>query len=91
VRIVWSTPAYRDVDRLQTFLAESDLELSERLADLLGQAPQKLRTFPRRGPLQSGFSDREVRELSVANYRIRYEFRGEEIIVLRIFHSREDR
>ena len=37
------------------------------------------------------YADREVRSLIVGDYEIRYELRPDEIIVVRIWHGREDR
>ena len=91
MRIVWSRLAVSDLDRLQTFLAEIDLDASERLADLLVNAPTALRDFPRRGPRLFEFDPREVREFRVRRYLYRYEVRETEIVLLRIFHLREDR
>jgi plasmid stabilization system protein ParE len=91
MRLVWSLLASGDLDRLQTFLAFVDLEASERLADFLGKAPAALLDFPRRGPRLFAFDPREVRELRVQRYVLRYEVRDDQIVLLRIFQLREDR
>jgi plasmid stabilization system protein ParE len=46
---------------------------------------------PRLGERLPGFADREVRRVLVRRYEIRYEVSGANLIVLRIFHAREDR
>ena len=91
MRIAWSQLALTDLDRLQTFLAEVDLDASERLADVLFKAPEVLIDFPRRGPRLSQFDPREVRELRVQRYLFHYEIRSDQLFVLRIFHVRENR
>jgi plasmid stabilization system protein ParE len=47
--------------------------------------------FPRRGPRVTAFDPQEVREYRVDNYVLRYEVTGNDIVVLRFFHAREDR
>jgi plasmid stabilization system protein ParE len=37
------------------------------------------------------FAPREVRRVLVGDYEIRYEIAGTDVLVLRIFHTREDR
>lgn len=91
MRIVWSSAAWADVDRLHAFLAERDLDAADAVFDRLANAPEALLKFPRRGPRLSEFDPREVREFRVGNYLLRYELAGTDILVLRFFHAREDR
>jgi len=91
MRIVWSSVAWTDVDRLHAFLAEHDLDAADAVFDRLANAPEALLEFPRRGPRLSEFDPREVRESRVASYLLRYELVGTDIFVLRFFHAREDR
>ena len=91
MRIVWSSAAWADVDRLYTFLAEHDLDAADAAFDRLAKAPAALLTFPRRGSRLSEFNPREVREFRDGNYLLRYELAGTGIFVLRFFHAREDR
>jgi plasmid stabilization system protein ParE len=91
MKIVWSTAAWADVDRLYAFLAEHDLDAADAVFDRLANAPSDLLDFPRRGPRLSEFDLREVREFRIGNYLLRYELAGSNIFVLRFFHAREDR
>ena len=91
MRIIWSVLAFADLERLQTFLAEVGLEASEKMADLLANAPTTLLDFPRRGPRLFEFDPRELREFRIERYVFRYEVRDDQIILLRILHMREDR
>jgi len=91
MRIVWSSAAWADVDRLHAFLAEHDLDAADAVFDRLANAPTTLLNFSRRGPRLSEFNPREVREFRVGSYLLRYELAGSNILVLRYFHAREDR
>ena len=91
MKIVWSSSGWADLDRLHAFLAERDLEAADAAFDRLANAPTVLQDFPRRGPRLSQFNPREVRELHVGMYLLRYELSGGEIAILRFFHAREDR
>jgi len=91
MRIVWSSAAWTDLDRFHAFLAEHDIDAADQIFDRLANAPEALTSFPRRGPRLSEFEAREVRELRVGRYLLRYELREAEIVVLRFFHVREDR
>jgi plasmid stabilization system protein ParE len=91
MKIVWSSAGWADVDRLHAFFAQHDLDAADALFDRLANAPAALLQFPRRGPRLSEFDPREVREFRVGRYWLRYELAGDDIMVLRLFHVREDR
>jgi plasmid stabilization system protein ParE len=91
MKIVWSSVAWTDLDRLHAFLAEQDLDAADAILDLLIQAPRCLLDFPRRGSRLSEFDPREVRELRVGKYLLRYELAGGDVRILRFFHARENR
>ena len=89
--IKWSPQARNDVDRLVDFVAAHDPAKADEIEVGLSDAPKKLLHFSRLGSRLSEFDPREVRELRLARYVLRYELFREEIRVLRIFHGREDR
>jgi plasmid stabilization system protein ParE len=57
----------------------------------LAAAPARLPAHPRIGERLEEFSPREVRRVFVGSYELRYEIRPKSIIVLRIWHAREER
>ena len=87
----WSPESRDDVDRLADFAAAYDPRLANDIEEQLQQAPKRLLQFPRRGPRLSEFDPREIRELRVGRYLLRYELAGADIVVLRFFHVRENR
>jgi plasmid stabilization system protein ParE len=91
MRIVWSSAAWADIDRLYLFLSERDLDAADAVFDRLANAPSALLDFPRRGSRLTEFQPREVREYRAGGYLLRYELVGTDIVVLRFFHAREDR
>jgi len=64
MKIVWSSAASSDLDRLHAFLAEYDLDAADAVFDRLANAPPTLLDFPRRSPRLSEFDPREVREFA---------------------------
>jgi plasmid stabilization system protein ParE len=91
VSIRWSPEGRDDVDRLADFVAGYDPVRAGEIEQELSQAPKRLLQFPRRGSRLSEFDPREVREYRVGSYLLRYELACGDIVVLRFFHSREDR
>ena len=89
--IRWSPEAREDVDRLADFVAAYDPVRAGEIEQELSQAPKRLLEFRRRGPRLSEFDPLEIREFRVGNYLLRYQLAVADIIVLRVFHARENR
>ena len=58
---------------------------------MLVTTPSRLHAHPRIGEKLEEFDPREVRRIIVGAYEIRYEVRSDEVVVLRVWHTREDR
>lgn len=91
MRLSWSDDAFEDLERLRAFLVPKDARAADRVVATLFEAPQRLLLQPRMGPRVEGNFDGEVRRLLMGQYEIRYELTGEDIRILRIFHTREER
>jgi plasmid stabilization system protein ParE len=94
MKLIVSPSATADLARLYAFLADKNPGAADRVAAALIAAVQSLDILPERGrPLGT----QNVRELIVpfgrAGYVLRYAYReqADEVIVLRIWHSREMR
>lgn len=94
MNLIVSPDAAVDLDRLRAFLADKNPDAAQRAAVSLIQAIQSLDTFPDRGR-PTGTED--VRELIVpfgsSAYVVRYAHLAAEgeVIILRIWHGREQR
>jgi plasmid stabilization system protein ParE len=91
VRVQWTRRAIIDSERLCLFLAQHDRDAAIRLATHLDAAPTKLADHPRFGEKVESYVVKEVRKLSVGRYVIHYEIVGDQILILRVWHSREER
>lgn len=93
MKLIISREAAADLDRLHAFLAERDSAAALRAIGVLVRAIHSLEVFPERGR-PSGTPG--IRELMVPFGRSAYLFRylylseTEEIVILRVWHGRED-
>ncbi len=88
----WTAEARSDLARLYEFLAPINRRAAARAVQSLRAAPARLlRRNPRLGARLEDFAPREVRRLFVGDYELRYEIQGDAIIVVRLWHTREDR
>jgi plasmid stabilization system protein ParE len=92
IRIIVSERASADTDRLEHWLLEHGAAYAADLGSRLETAIDSLQHYPERSPTSR---DDRYRELFVQfhskQYVIQYQVRGGFVVILRIFHSLEDR
>lgn len=91
MQVQWTRRAVIDSDRLCDFLAQNDRDAAINLATQLDAAPNKLADYPRIGERVESYVVKEIRKLSVGRYVMHYEIIGNQILILRVWHSREER
>ncbi|MDZ4870330.1 MAG: type II toxin-antitoxin system RelE/ParE family toxin [Alphaproteobacteria bacterium] len=94
MKLVVSTEAVADLERLKTFLADKDAKASERAATALVEAIGSLGNLPERGRPSAVQGLRElVVPFGQSAYVVRYAYRAstETVFIVRIWHGREDR
>jgi len=91
VALRWTSKARSDLVRLFEFLQPVNPPAAIRVVRQLVAGAKRIPAHPRLGMRLSEFAPREVRRVLVGDYEIRYEIAGTDVLVLRIFHTREDR
>ena len=87
----WTRSAVADIRRIHEVLEPVDVAAAARAVQSVVVRVRRIPRQPRLGERLPGFGDREVRQVLVRKYEIRYEIVGGDLYVLRIFHTREDR
>jgi len=91
VALRWTSKAHADLVRLYEFLAPVNTATAVRTVRHLVAGAKRIPAHPRLGIQMPEFAPREVRKVLVADYEIRYELTANDVFILRIFHTREDR
>ena len=87
----WTSKAHSDLVRLYEFLQPVNPTAAVRVVRQIVAGVKRIPAHPRLGLRLPEFAPREVRRVLVGEYGIRYELAGTDVLVLRIFHTREDR
>ena len=91
LRVRFTRDAVGDRERLEQFLAGQNPSAAERAMDVISDAVRQLSAYPRSGvDLGNGFYRLVVR-FGTAGYELRYRLDDGDVIVVRVFHTREDR
>jgi plasmid stabilization system protein ParE len=91
MRLNWTSKAISDLSRLYQFLAVINRRVAVKNLNSIEKAAYGLLESPRIGFRLEEFSPKDVRSLVVGEYVIRYQIKGEELYILRIWHGKEDR
>jgi len=94
VKLIVTRAALADLERLRTFLADKNPAAAQRAVAALEQAMESLDIFPDRGRPSSLARARElIVPFGRSAYIVRYAHlkRANEVVILRIWHGREDR
>lgn len=87
----WTSKAHSDLVRLYEFLLPVNPQAAGRAVRQLVAGAKRIPAHPRLGIRLREFEPREVRRVLVGDYEIRYELTDRDVVVLRLFHTREDR
>ena len=91
MKLQWTQHGLSDLVRLHEFLAPVNPAAAAKVVQTLTAAAGKLPRNPRIGEKLEQYDPREVRRLIVGRYEMRYEIQSQDIYILRIWHTREDR
>jgi addiction module RelE/StbE family toxin len=93
MRLEWSAAALTDLDRFAAFLHDRHPRLAKIIAAEIKHKAHILSDHPLIGRPIAGRSEYRELVLEVANakYVFRYVFDGKRLVMLRVFHSREQR
>ena len=89
MQIQFTRSALDDLDRLRTFIAEKNPTAATRIAHQLVAGIRKLASQPEMGRLVKGVDN--VRDWVTGDYIARYQVRENILIILRVWHEKEDR
>lgn len=91
MQLQWTSKAVSDLARLYDFLASVNKPAAVKVVRSLTQGAILLQDNPRLGEQLLQFEPRDVRHIHIGRYELRYEIHESVIIILRLWHTRENR
>jgi plasmid stabilization system protein ParE len=86
----FSPEAVDDLVRLRDFIEEKNPSAALRIARDLLLGMEKLKVFPEIGlKVDRAFEPQRIRDLFIGTYTVRYLIGEDEIVILRLWHSKE--
>jgi plasmid stabilization system protein ParE len=92
-QVIWLSEALEDIVRLRSFLEDKSPEVANRAAAVINNGAKILADFPEIGkPMNDGTGRRELfLSFGTGNYVLRYKVAQEIVVIMRVWHSRENR
>ena len=91
MKLIYAAEAIDDLSRLRTFIAKHNPEAAQRIAQALLASIEQLKNFPTMGkPVKLSPNPVAFRDLITRFYTVRYVQSSDHIVVLRVWHHRED-
>lgn len=88
--VIWSDPAKVDLRSIHNFIAHDSTHYAKKVTQDIAAKPDALDELPRMGKVVPELGIEAIRELSLYSYRIMYEIREPDIVVLAVIHKRRD-
>lgn len=88
--IRWSPPAVEDLEQIADYIALDSTYYAAAFVREVRDAARTLEHLARRGCIVPELSKTTIRELLVGNYRLIYQLRASEVIILAIVHGARD-
>jgi len=90
MNLLFSPEAVDDLARLRKFIEEKNPAAAQRIARDLLLGMEKLKVFPEIGlKVDRAFESQRIRDLFIGRYTVRYLIGEDEIVILRLWHSKE--
>jgi addiction module RelE/StbE family toxin len=93
MKISYTQMALNDLKRLHAFIDKHNPQAAMKAANRLKSGVERLAEFPLLGKDCSPNEEKEIvlRDLVISKYIVRYMLLSKEIIILRIWHGKEDK
>lgn len=87
-QVVWSPEAVEDVDAIAGYIARDSAFYAAAVVEKLLATAKGLVDFPETGRIVPELGDETLRERFVYSYRLIYQLRTEDVLVVAVIHGR---
>jgi len=88
--VIWSEPAKTDLRSIHDFIARDSRHYAKKVAQDIAAKTDILEELPRMGKVVPELGNEDIRELLLYSYRIMYEIKEPDVVVLAVVHKRRD-
>ena len=86
--IVWSQEALDDIEAIAEYISRDSIYHAQRVVEEIFTITEAIHNHPKMGRIVPELSGEHIREHFIYSYRIIYEIRGKQIVILAVIHGR---
>jgi addiction module RelE/StbE family toxin len=87
-RIVWSPEAIEDIESIAEYIERDSKFYAKAVVNKIFQSTEKLKNFPKIGRFVPESGREDIRELIVYSYRLVYQVKEGEILIIAVIHGK---
>ncbi len=87
-RIIWSQEALDDINAIAAYVRRDSVYHAQRIVEQLFSLTESLASHPELGRTVPELNDKRVRERFLYSYRMLYEIRDNELLILGVIHGK---
>lgn len=88
--VIWAGPAKADLRSIHDFIAPDSRHYARKVVQDIVAKTDVLNRLPRIGRKVPELDDDNIRELLPHSYRMLYEIKGEDVVILAVIHQRRE-
>ncbi len=89
VKVKWHPKALDDLNFIFNYVRRDSPYYAKLIVQKIKTGVQKLKKFPQMGRKVPELNKNDIRELIIQNYRVIYQFHVDHLLILAIFHSKQ--
>ena len=87
-RIVWSPEAVEDLESIAEYIERDSPFYAKAVVNKIFQSTEKLENFPKIGRIVPELGREDIRELIVYSYRLVYQVKKSQILIIAVIHGK---
>lgn len=85
--VIWTEVARLDLDEITDYIARDSMQYAQAVLEKILETAKRIPEQPKMGRMVPELEDEVVRERFIYSYRLIYEIRGQQIIILALIHG----
>jgi addiction module RelE/StbE family toxin len=87
-RLEWSPEAIEDIESIADYIERDSKFYAKSVVNKIFQSTEKLKEFPKIGRVVPELGREDIRELIVCSYRLVYQVKEIQILIIAVIHSK---
>lgn len=89
-RVIWSPEAVEDLEAIAEYIERDSVFYARAVVSKILDVARSIEDFPKIGRIVPELGDENIRERFVYSYRLVYQIRGHQILIIAVIHGKQN-